>query len=239
MAGVNCSSDCQSKPPPDCINSTVRAHVSFPNVTNPNHTHLNVQHRLKLNIIPSPVKSGSMLRWIVPQLLCDQHHTKSGSDWFVMCKRLKSKVYPVGFGMQQWSWTLCVRPTSNTHLMFLGFSPALMLPYLLDSSAANLTFSIYWQRAQDLLQYYSVLQSTTPELRCTTRYYSSTTTYYSSTTLYYKVLLHYYSILQSTPPVQRCHQHQKANPKSKLHANPVGTFNLQWRDQVHRQKGKA
>ena len=60
-------------------------------------------------------------------------------------------------------------------------------------------------------QYYSVLQSTTPVLL---RYYSvlqSTTPvllcttkyyqYYSSTTLYYKVLLQYYSVLQSTTPV--------------------------------------
>ena len=47
--------------------------------------------------------------------------------------------------------------------------------------------------------YYSVLQSTTPVLLCTTKYYSSTTLnykvllrttqYYSSTTPYYKVLL--------------------------------------------------
>ena len=45
-----------------------------------------------------------------------------------------------------------------------------------------------------LLQYYSVLQSTTPVLLCTTKCYSSTT-------LYYKVLLQYYSVLQSTTPV--------------------------------------
>ena len=79
-----------------------------------------------------------------------------------------------------------------------------------------------------LLQYYSVLQRTTPVLLCTTKYYSSTTlyckvllqyysvlqsttpvllcttTYYSSTTLYYKVLLQYYSVLQSTTPVLPC-----------------------------------
>ena len=65
-----------------------------------------------------------------------------------------------------------------------------------------------------LLQYYSVLQSTTPVLHWTTKYYSSTTlyyrvlhsttTYYSSTTLYYKVLLQYYSVLQSTTPVLLC-----------------------------------
>ena len=56
-----------------------------------------------------------------------------------------------------------------------------------------------------LLQYYAVLQSTTPVLFCTTKYYSSTTlyykvllqyhcttTYYSSTSLYCKILLQYY-----------------------------------------------
>ena len=78
------------------------------------------------------------------------------------------------------------------------------------------------------LQYYSVLQSTTPVLLCTTKYYSSTTPYYtvllqyysvlhsatpvllcttkyySSTTLYYKVLLQYYSVLHSATPVLLC-----------------------------------
>ena len=48
-----------------------------------------------------------------------------------------------------------------------------------------------------LLQHYSVLQSTTPVLLCTTQCYSSTT-------LYYKVLLQYYSVLQSTTPVLLC-----------------------------------
>ena len=58
-----------------------------------------------------------------------------------------------------------------------------------------------------ILQCYSVLQSTTPVLLRTTKYYSSTTPYYkillqyySNTTLYYKVLLQYYSVLQSTTP---------------------------------------
>ena len=62
---------------------------------------------------------------------------------------------------------------------------------------------------------YSVLQSTTPVLLCTTKYYSSTTLYYKvllqycspvlqRTTLYYKVLLQYYSVLQSTTPVLLC-----------------------------------
>ena len=49
-----------------------------------------------------------------------------------------------------------------------------------------------------LPQYYSVLQSTTPVLLCTTKYYSRK--YYSGTTPYYKVLLQkvllqYYSVL--------------------------------------------
>ena len=62
---------------------------------------------------------------------------------------------------------------------------------------------------QSTTTYYSVLQSTTPVLLRTTKYYSSTTPYYSSTTPvllrttkyyssttpYYKVLLQYYSVL--------------------------------------------
>ena len=70
-----------------------------------------------------------------------------------------------------------------------------------------------------LLQYYSVLQCTTPVLLCTTTHYNvlhqyysvlqsttllCTTKCYSSTTLYYKVLLQYYSVLQSTTPVLLC-----------------------------------
>ena len=46
-----------------------------------------------------------------------------------------------------------------------------------------------------LLQYCSALQSTTPVLLCTTKYYST------STTPCYKVLLQYYSVLQSATPV--------------------------------------
>ena len=47
------------------------------------------------------------------------------------------------------------------------------------------------------IPYYTVLQSTSPVLLCTTQYYSSTTPSY-------KVLLQYYSVLQSTTPVLRC-----------------------------------
>ena len=48
-----------------------------------------------------------------------------------------------------------------------------------------------------LRQYYSVLQSTTPVLLCTAKYYSVL----QSTTPYYKVLRQHYSVLQSTTPV--------------------------------------
>ena len=60
-----------------------------------------------------------------------------------------------------------------------------------------------------LLQYHSVLQtatpvhsvqSATPELLSTTKYYSSTILYYKVLLQYYKVLLQYYSVLQSTTP---------------------------------------
>ena len=57
------------------------------------------------------------------------------------------------------------------------------------------------------LNNYSVLQSTTPVLLCTTSttpVLLCTTKYNSSTTLYYKVLLQYYSVLQSTTPVLLC-----------------------------------
>ena len=61
-----------------------------------------------------------------------------------------------------------------------------------------------------LLQYYSVLQSTTPVLLCTTKYYSSTTLYYKVLLQYYSVLhstttlLQYYSVLQNTTLVLLC-----------------------------------
>ena len=66
-----------------------------------------------------------------------------------------------------------------------------------DSSYVLQSCTPYWKSTT---LYYSVLQSTTPVLLCTKKYYSSTTQYYSSTTLYYTVLLQYYSVLQSTTP---------------------------------------
>ena len=55
----------------------------------------------------------------------------------------------------------------------------------------------WWSVLHRSTPYYTVLQSTTPVLFCTTQYYSSTTPYY-------KIPLQYYSVLQSTTPVLRC-----------------------------------
>ena len=72
----------------------------------------------------------------------------------------------------------------------------------------------YSSTTPNLLQHYSVLQSTTPVLLwlpsstpvllCTTKYYASTIKYYASTTLDYKVLIQYYSVLLCTTPVLLC-----------------------------------
>ena len=67
-------------------------------------------------------------------------------------------------------------------------------PVLLCTTKYYSSTALYYKV---LLQYYSVLRSTTPVLLCTTKYYSSTT-------LYYEVLLQYYSVLQSTTPVPLC-----------------------------------
>ena len=88
--------------------------------------------------------------------------------------------------------TLCVRSGSVTSLYY-----KVLLQYysVLQSTTPVLLCTTQYYNV--LLQYYSVLQSTTPVLPCTTKYYSSTT-------LYCKVLLQYYSVLQSTTPVLLC-----------------------------------
>ena len=79
-----------------------------------------------------------------------------------------------------------------TLLHLICFSSAFSTFHIVGSLLFKLPSTTLYYRV--LLQYYSVLQSTTPVLLCTTKYYSSTT-------LYYKVLVHYYSVLQSTSPV--------------------------------------
>ena len=67
---------------------------------------------------------------------------------------------------------------------------------------------LYYKVLLRTTKYYSVLQSITPVLPCTTKYYSNTTLYYKVLLQYYKVLLKYFSVLvqnylvlQSTTPV--------------------------------------
>ena len=77
--------------------------------------------------------------------------------------------------------------------VLLKYYSVLLQYYLvIQSTTPVLTCTTKYYKV--LLQYYSVLQSTTPILPCTTKYYSSTT-------LYLKVLLQYYSVLQSTTPI--------------------------------------
>ena len=65
-------------------------------------------------------------------------------------------------------------------------STTLYCQVLLQYSSS--TSAVLQSTAPVLLQYYKILQRSTPVLLCTTKYYSSTT-------LYYKVLLQYCSVL--------------------------------------------
>ena len=62
------------------------------------------------------------------------------------------------------------------------------------------TTPVLHQYYKVLLQFYSVLQSTTPQCKVL----QHTTSVLLCTTLYYKLLLQYYSVLQSTTPVLLC-----------------------------------
>ena len=93
--------------------------------------------------------------------------------------------------------------TASSHNIIIHHAPPRIFKTV--SGAASV------QYYKVLLQYYFVLQSTTPYYKVLLQYYSvlqsttpvllRTTNYYSSTTSYYKVLLQYYSVLQSTSPV--------------------------------------
>ena len=81
--------------------------------------------------------------------------------------------------LQYFSITLPYNTYSSTTLYY-----KVLLQYYFDRNDVRTTS----------IQYYSVLQSTTPVLLRTTKYYSSTTPYYKGTTKYD-------SVLQSTTPV--------------------------------------
>ena len=97
-----------------------------------------------------------------------------------------------------------VHITENKHVLieidcdflntFHSISHATLSWCWLNDAVQRTTYSV-------LLQYCSVLHSTTPVLICTTQYYK---VLYSSTTLYYTELLQYYSVLQSTTSVLLC-----------------------------------
>ena len=122
---------------------------------------------------------------------------KVGICW--LCRSGQLHVTP----SSRWSLPRCHRSVRNDMRLFLHTK----------QYPVQLRTTKFWKV---LPQYYSVLQSTTPEsttpvlqsttpvLLRTTRYYFSTTPYYKvlqSTTKYYKVLVQYYLVLQSTSPV--------------------------------------
>ena len=104
------------------------------------------------------------------------------------------------------------RDAMRCHVMCAHVMCPAMVTLCVRSGSVTMWWSkvLFWTT-----KYYSVLQSTTPVLLCTTKYYSSTTLYYtvlqrttpvllcttkyySSTTQYYKVLLQNNSVLHST-----------------------------------------
>ena len=100
---------------------------------------------------------------------------------------------------KEFAYRMCARrPTGAMPKPFLCCERAFCCSMVVMCRGGDLTsFDVMrsvagWDEAiKVLLQYYSVLQSTTPVLLCTAKCYSSTT-------LYYKVLLQYYSLLHST-----------------------------------------
>ena len=106
---------------------------------------------------------------------------------------------------KEFAYRMCAsRPTSAMPKPFLCCERAFCCSMVVMCRGGDLTcFDVMrsvagWDEAiKVLLQYYSVLQSTTPVLLCTAKCYSSTT-------LYCKVLLQYYSVLQSAIPVLLC-----------------------------------
>ena len=164
------------------------------------------------------------------------------AQWFLCCERAFWRSMVVMFCAEVKCFDVLMSVAGSGHVMVKSFDAMwwLVLCHVTWSNAMSRWWAV-------LLQYYSVLQSTTPIppwttkyyssttlyykvllqyysvlqiLLCTTKYYSSTTVllqyysvlqsttpvllrtkYYSSTTLYYKVLLQHYSVLQSTAPV--------------------------------------
>ena len=159
--------------------------------------------------------------------MCARRPTSAMPKSFLCCERAFCRSMVVMFCALKWSvlmsWCLL-----RGQVMWWSFD-AMWWLVLCHVTWCN-AMSWWWAV---LLQYYSVLQSTTQVLPCSTKYYSNTTLllqyypelqsttpvlpgttkYYSSTTLYYKVLLLKY--LQSTTPVLPCTP--KYDPSTNLY----------------------
>ena len=109
------------------------------------------------------------------------------------CKVLKSAT-PVIFCTTKYYSSTTLYYKSITPVL-QSTSPVLQSKVLLQYQYYSvLQYSSTTSYYKVLVQYYFILQSTSPVLLRTTKYYSSTT-------LYYKVLLQYYSVLQSATQV--------------------------------------
>ena len=99
--------------------------------------------------------------------------------------------------------------TTKYYSVLKKYYPSTTLYYkvLLRTTLHYKVYSVLQSATPVLLcstQHYSVVQTTTPVRLCTTNYYSSTTLYYKVLLQYYKALLQYCSLLQSTTPVLFC-----------------------------------
>ena len=139
--------------------------------------------RLKLYNSEEHVPIESFVTTLIHWTFFSDDANKVGICW--LCRSGQLHVTP----SSRWSLPRCHRSVRNDMRLFLRTK---QYPIQLRTTK-------FWKV---LPQYYSVLQSTTPE--STTPVLLRTTKYYSSTTPYYKVLVQYYSVLQSnssTSPV--------------------------------------
>ena len=127
--------------------------------------------------------------------MCARRPTSAMPKSFLCCERAFCRSMVVMFCALKWSvlmsWCLLRGQVMwwSRHLMRCNGLCCVMSRDAMRCHGDELYYSRTTLYYKVLLQYYSVLQSTTPILPWTTKYHSSTT-------LYYKVLLQYYSVLQ-------------------------------------------
>ena len=135
---------------------------------------LNIDWILFIQVVPGRAGGGSFKR--------KKNYIAKKEFAYRMCARWPTIAMSKLFS---WVWTKLL-PLHGCDVMRFGVK--CLWFDLLSSDVASCV---------ELLRYYSVLQSTSPVLLCTTKHYASTT-------LYYKVLRQYYSVLQGTTPVLLC-----------------------------------